>query len=143
MRKPVTQILFCFLIAVSISATAQEQFVDGPAKLLTSFRFKQLSGGVIMLNAGFANFPDTLNFILDTGSGGISLDSTTVDYFHITPTPSNLTILGIAGIRKVSFMRIHIEITFQTKGKKKVPSIRALGEKLFVLTKKLYIKMLF
>ena len=105
MRKPVTQILFfCFLIAVSISATAQEQFVDGPAKLLTSFRFKQLSGGVIMLNARFANFPDTLNFILDTGSGGISLDSTTVDYFHITPTPSDMTILGIAGIRKVSFI---------------------------------------
>jgi len=104
MRKPVTQILFCFLIAVSISAKAQEQFVDGPAKLLTSFHFKQLSGGVIMFNARFANFPDTLNFILDTGSGGISLDSATVDYFHITPTPSNLTILGIAGIRKVSFV---------------------------------------
>ena len=104
MRKPVTQILFCFLLAVSIPATAQEQFVDGPARLLTSFRFKQLSGGVIMFNARFANFPDTLNFILDTGSGGISLDSTTVDYFRITPTPSNLTILGIAGIRKVSFI---------------------------------------
>jgi len=104
MRKPVTQILFCFFIAVSISATAQEQFIDGPAKLLTSFQFKQLSGGVIMLNARFANFPDTLNFILDTGSGGISLDSTTVDYFRITPTPSDMTILGIAGIRKVSFI---------------------------------------
>jgi len=104
MRKPVTQILFCFLLAVSISVTAQEQFVDGPARLLTSFRFKQLTGGVIMLNARFANFPDTLNFILDTGSGGISLDSTTVDYFRITPTPSDLTILGIAGIRKVSFI---------------------------------------
>ena len=104
MRKPVTQILFCFLIGLSSSATAQEQFVDGPSKLLTSFRFKQLSGGVIMFNARFANFPDTLNFILDTGSGGISLDSTTVDYFKITPTPSDLTILGIAGIRKVSFI---------------------------------------
>jgi hypothetical protein len=102
MRKPVTQILFCFLL--TISATAQEQFVEPPAKLLTSFRFKQLSGGVIMLHALFANFPDTLNFILDTGSGGISLDSTTVEYFRITPTPSDMTILGIAGIRKVSFI---------------------------------------
>ena len=104
MRKPVTQILFCFLLAVSISATAQEQFIEPPAKLLTSFRFRQLSGGVILFNARFANFPDTLNFILDTGSGGISLDSTTVDYFKITPTPSDMTILGIAGIRKVSFI---------------------------------------
>ena len=104
MRKPVTQILFCFLLVLSISANAQEQFVESPAKLLTSFRFKQLSGGVIILNARFANYPDTLNFILDTGSGGISLDSTTVDYFKITPTPSDMTILGIAGIRKVSFI---------------------------------------
>ena len=50
------------------------------------------------------NYPDTLNFILDTGSGGISLDSATVVKFGITPTPSDLTILGIAGIRKVSFV---------------------------------------
>ena len=104
MRKPVTQFLFCFLLAVSISATAQEQFVEAPSKLLTSFRFRQLSGGVILLKAQFANFADTLNFILDTGSGGISLDSTTVDYFKITPTPSDMTILGIAGVRKVSFI---------------------------------------
>ncbi|HEV8269872.1 MAG TPA: aspartyl protease family protein [Chitinophagaceae bacterium] len=102
MRKPVTQILFFFLLA--ISAKAQEQFVESPAKLLTSFRFKQLSGGVILLNARFANYPDTLNFILDTGSGGISLDSTTVEYFKIIPTPSDMTILGIAGTRKVSFI---------------------------------------
>jgi len=104
MRKPVTQILFCFLLVLSVSAKAQEQFVESPAKLLTSVRFKQLSGGVILLNARFGNYPDTLNFILDTGSGGISLDSTTVDYFRITPTPSDMTILGIAGIRKVSFI---------------------------------------
>ncbi|HET9744793.1 MAG TPA: aspartyl protease family protein [Chitinophagaceae bacterium] len=104
MRKTVTQLFFSFLLAVSISVTAQEQFVEPPAKLLTSFRFRQLSGGVILLKAMFANYSDTLNFILDTGSGGISLDSTTVDYFKITPTPSDLTILGIAGSRKVSFV---------------------------------------
>ena len=104
MRKPVTQILFCFLLAVSISTTAQEQFIEPPARLLTSFRFRQLSGGVILFNARFGNYPDTLNFILDTGSGGISLDSTTVEYFKLTPTPSEMTILGIAGTRKVSFI---------------------------------------
>ena len=103
-RRPVAQFALCFLLAVSISATAQEQFIEPPARLLTSFRFKQLSGGVILLKAQFANFNDTLNFILDTGSGGISLDSATVDYFNLKPTPSDLTILGIAGIRKVSFL---------------------------------------
>jgi hypothetical protein len=45
-----------------------------------------------------------LNFVLDTGSSGISLDSTTADYFKLTPTPSDKTIRGIAGIRKVSFL---------------------------------------
>ena len=103
MRKPVTQILFCFLFFVSVKVTAQE-FIEPSAKQLTSFRFRQLSGGVVMFNALFANYPDTLNFILDTGSGGISLDSSTVEYFKITPTPSDMTILGIAGVRKVSFV---------------------------------------
>lgn len=104
MRKPVIQFFFCFLLAVSISVSAQEQFVEPPAKLLTSFKFRTLTGGVIMIKGLFANFPDTLNFILDTGSGGISLDSTTVEYFKVKPVPTELTILGIAGARKVSFL---------------------------------------
>lgn len=49
-------------------------------------------------------YPDTLNFILDTGSGGISLDSTTVEDLHIKPVPSDKTIRTIAGIRTVSFV---------------------------------------
>lgn len=83
---------------------AQEQFVEPPARQLTSFKFRQLSGGVIIFKALFANYKDSLNFILDTGSGGISLDSSTVSMFGITPTPSEMTILGIGGIRKVSFV---------------------------------------
>ena len=104
MRKPVTKILLCFFLFVSVKKAAAQEFIEPPARLLTSFHFKQLSGGVVMFHALFSNYPDTLNFILDTGSGGISLDSTTVEYFNITPTPSDMTILGIAGIRKVSFI---------------------------------------
>lgn len=81
----------------------QEEFVPSPAKLLTSFPFKQFSGGVVVLQAKVNNLPDTLNFILDTGSGGISLDSTTCDRLRITTTASNKTIRGIAGIRTVRF----------------------------------------
>ena len=102
MRRLAT-ILFLFLVAFQ-TIKGQEQFVEPPAKILTTFRFKQLSGGVILLKAQFANFKDSLNFILDTGSGGISLDSTTVEEFKLVPTPSDMTILGIAGIRKVSFL---------------------------------------
>jgi len=47
---------------------------------------------------------DTLNFILDTGSGGISLDSTTAEELGYEPLASDKTIRGIGGIRKVSFV---------------------------------------
>ncbi len=81
---------------------AQEEFIE-QSKFLTRFPFTQLSGGVVLLQARLASYPDTLNFILDSGSGGISLDSATVKYFGIVPTPSERTIRGIAGIKNVSF----------------------------------------
>lgn len=52
----------------------------------------------------FDTFKDTLSFILDTGSGGISLDSTTANFFGIKGSPSTRTIRGIGGIRNVSFL---------------------------------------
>jgi hypothetical protein len=45
-----------------------------------------------------------MNFFQETGSFGISLDSSTVIRYDLKPTASELTILGIAGIRKVSFL---------------------------------------
>lgn len=75
-----------------------------PARLLTKFNFIQLTGGVVLLKACFDNFPDSLNFILDTGSGGISLDSSTVNYFNLKPLASGRTIKGIAGVKNVSFL---------------------------------------
>lgn len=89
---------------VSNSLRAQEQFTESPAELLTRFPFRMLTGGVILFSARLNDFPDTLNFILDTGSGGISLDSSTVAYFGLVPEPSERTVLGIGGIRKVDFL---------------------------------------
>ena len=103
MKKLGTLLLFLSL-SISQEIFSQEQFIEPEATRLTSFGFRQLSGGVILLRAKFADFEDSLSFILDTGSGGISLDSATVTYFDIKPTPSDRTILGIAGIRKVSFL---------------------------------------
>jgi hypothetical protein len=82
---------------------AQEEFIE-PSRLLTRFKFSTLTGGVILLQGQFENYPDTLNFIFDTGSGGISLDSMTVENFGLKGTPSNRTIRGIAGIKNVSFL---------------------------------------
>jgi hypothetical protein len=86
------------------SLKAQEEFVPAPARLITSFPFALFTGGVILLKARLTNYPDTLNFILDTGSGGISLDSTTCVRMNLVPVPSDKTILGIAGIRQVKFL---------------------------------------
>jgi hypothetical protein len=82
---------------------AQEEFIPKPARQLTAFHFVQYSGGVVLVKARINNVKDTLNFILDTGSGGISLDSQTVEALKLPLTPSDKTIRGIAGMRNVSF----------------------------------------
>ena len=100
MRKIYYTILFLFTLA---DVQAQELLPQKEAELITRFPFKQFPGGVMVIQAKFANLPDTLNFILDTGSGGISLDSSTCVEFNIPLKPSDTTITGIGGIRKVSF----------------------------------------
>ena len=82
---------------------AQEILSQPEAQFITKFPFKQFSGGVIILQANFENIKDSFNFILDTGSGGISLDSTTCKEFNIPTKQSDTTITGIGGIRKVHF----------------------------------------
>ncbi len=109
------RIFFCLEICISILSAiplaAQEEFIEPPSKLITRIPFTQLTGGIIIMQARLGDFPDTLNFVLDTGSSGISLDSTTVSYLKLTPIPSDKSIRGIAGIRKVSFLynqKLHI-----------------------------------
>src|SRR2546423_6424162 len=92
-------LIFCF----AASSFEQEEFIE-PSRFITRFGFVQFTGGIIILQGRFDNFSDTLNFILDSGSGGISLDSLTTEYFGLKGSPSNRTIRGIAGIRKVSFL---------------------------------------
>lgn len=74
-----------------------------PAKFVTAIPFVQFTGGVIIVRAKINNNPDTLNFILDTGSGGISLDSTTCVQLGLKSHPSNEFIRGIGGIRPLFF----------------------------------------
>jgi hypothetical protein len=101
-------IIYILLIVSGGCAIAQEHFIEKPAKLLTKFHFRQLTGGVMLINGRLGNVADTLNFILDTGSGGISLDSTTCEEYHIPHSPSGRTINGIAGIKDVDFAQNHI-----------------------------------
>ena len=87
---------------------AKAQTPDTPAaKHLTYVPFIMLTGGIIILHATVDNYPDTLNFVLDTGSGGISLDSMTCDYLGIKKEKSNVLIKGIAGVKAVEFAYNH------------------------------------
>jgi Aspartyl protease/PDZ domain len=104
-----TRPLFLLLLLVctlftNVRLNAQEEFVQPSSRLITTFPFSLFTGGVILLKAKFDNFPDSLNFILDTGSGGISLDSMTCVRLNLNPEPSDRTILGIAGVRQVKFL---------------------------------------
>jgi len=93
-----------FGIFICFNAYSQEEIVPFPSRLLSDVPFKTLTGGVIVLNATLGDFPDTLNFILDTGSGGISLDSSTVVSLGLEPQPSKVRIRGVAGIKEVSYV---------------------------------------
>jgi hypothetical protein len=61
------------LLLCTVFVSAQDNDYP-PAKLLTSFKYEQLTGGIVLLKGTLDNFKDSLNFILDTGSGGISLE---------------------------------------------------------------------
>src|SRR5881392_908919 len=102
-KKLTTGFCLVLLFLVQQSLYAQEEFIEPPAKFLTRIPFTQLTGGVVILRATLNNFPDTLNFILDSGSSGISLDSSTAEFLKLKPEASDRTIRGIAGIKRVGF----------------------------------------
>jgi hypothetical protein len=98
-------LLFALILTLHRTpVAAQETFVQPPAKLLTSFPVTVFTGGVILVKCLLDNFPDSLSFVLDTGSGGISLDSATCVRLGLKPIPSDKTIIGIAAIRQVKFL---------------------------------------
>lgn len=95
-------LFFSLLIFTACFCYGQETY-EKPSKLITKFPFRQLSGGVVLVQAKFDTISQDLNFIFDTGSGAISLDSSTTGEFNIPHTPSGRTINGIAGIRDVDY----------------------------------------
>jgi hypothetical protein len=111
-RKALVRLVQCFFLLCSFVSPifSRDNLLTRPpiprlnSNLITRFGFKQLYGGVILLKAKLGNSTDSLNFILDTGSGGISLDSATASGFNIPIVSSDMTVNGIAGRRKVGFI---------------------------------------
>jgi len=98
--------IICILSAAFLFFYCRGQEILNPlpqAKFITRFPFRQFSGGVMTVKAVLNAGKDSLNFILDTGSGGISLDSATCADLSLKLTPSDTTITGMGGTHKVSF----------------------------------------
>jgi hypothetical protein len=94
-----------FILCLVAFCHGQEILRPRPqAKFVTSFPFKMYSGGVMVITARFAHVKDSFNFILDTGSGGISLDSATASAYQIVPRLSDTSVTGFGSSRKVSFV---------------------------------------
>ncbi|MFC7526355.1 aspartyl protease family protein [Parapedobacter sp. GCM10030251] len=87
-----------------LSAVAQEEYVSAPSQTLTIVPFSLAAESVILIKATLVGHADTLTFILDTGSSGISLDSATAGSLGLTPVASEINIRGIAGVRKAEFI---------------------------------------
>ena len=104
MKKIFSGLAIIFLFLSYTSVAAQEEFIEPPSRRITTIQFTQLTGGIIVIQARLGDSPDTLNFVLDTGSSGISLDSATADYLKLHPMPTNRTIRAIGGIRNVPFL---------------------------------------
>lgn len=96
-------VLFFITSGCAISGRQKNKLASS-SDLITRFPFTTLSGGIIIIQVRLGDFPDTLNFILDTGSGGVSLDSTTVHYFHLPITPTERRLRGIGSMRKISYV---------------------------------------
>ena len=97
--------LLLFASATTLVSYSQESFTEQLSHELTQIPFTQFTGGIIVLKARLEGIPDSLNFILDSGSGGISLDSTTVTELGLNPSEPERIIRGIGGTRKVGFVK--------------------------------------
>ncbi len=100
---PVKKIIL-LLFVLPLVGYGQEIITPPNPQFITRFPFKQYNGGVMVIRACFEDIKDSLNFILDTGSGGISLDSSTCSEFNILSRQSDTTITGIGGKKKVAFV---------------------------------------
>jgi len=97
-------ILGFILVLVCCCVGLGQKKSNNSARLITQVPFTTFTGGVVVIRAQLIGYPDTLNFIMDTGSGGISLDSTTCIRLHITPVLTDKLIMGIGGIRQLRYV---------------------------------------
>lgn len=103
--------LLPILIALWIPLTGFSSYhpdkkkTDTPARLLSVFHFKQLTGGIIIINAEIGDSSDTLNFIFDTGCSSLALDSATCEKYRLQTYLSDKYILGLGSRQRAVFTK--------------------------------------
>lgn len=101
-----SKLIYSTLLALFLfhAATAQSKLPqEAEGTLICRFPFRQYYGGVVVILAQLKGFSDTLQFILDTGSAGISLDTSTCVRLGIKLTPSERVVRGVGGSKRVDF----------------------------------------
>ena len=104
------KIIFCILFftcVLSTSAKNLPSYTDSASVLLTSIPFTELYGGIIIVRIQIDQYPDSLNFIFDTGNSGISLDSAVAAKLGFTTQTSDKIIKGVTGNRKAVYSYNH------------------------------------
>lgn len=92
------------MLVLFSAAQAQKNSNNQASKYITQVPFTTFTGGVVLIKAQLVGFPDTLNFIMDTGSAGISLDSSTCVRLNIDPALTDRLIMGIGGVRQLKYV---------------------------------------
>lgn len=95
---------FLTLCTCLTAARGQEILAPSPAEHLTTVPFRLVAESVILVKGRIPGHADSLSFVLDTGSSGISLDSAVVTRMGLSPEPSAVHIRGIAGVREALFL---------------------------------------
>lgn len=93
-----------FIWSFSINCPAQPKGVRIDGSLLAKIQFTQLDGGVPLITCKLEGMDDSLYFLLDTGSGGVSLDSSFCAKTGLDTKPSDSSIIGISGSIKARFV---------------------------------------
>ena len=100
--------LYVLLSVVSILTSrpvlGQEEYVGPVSQILSEVPIRLFTGGIVVLEARLEGRPDTLRFVMDTGSSGISLDSATAERLRLPIEPSNVRVRGVTGTRYVNFV---------------------------------------
>ena len=99
------KILGCyFLVFFSFTGILAQKNLTFSARQISRVPFSTFSGGIVVIRAQLAGYPDTLNFIMDTGSAGVSLDSTACIRMNIVPVQTDKLISGVGGVRTLRYV---------------------------------------